>query len=239
MTAAPDNADDFLSPENREMRALVSAVSHDLRAPLRSVDGFALAIEEDYADRLDAAGLDYLRRIRSAARRMDRMLVGLVLFAKLADHRPEPEHTDISHIAADVLAGLRERDPEHVPEILVSPGIVADTDRELVRTMLQELLANAWKFTRGRNDARIAVTAEPAPEGRVAFAVRDNGAGFDAAAAGGKIFGLFQRFHVENDFAGEGVGLAAARRAARVLGGDLHAESSPGNGAAFLCVLPA
>ena len=237
-TMSPDTEPARLSAEQLEIRSLLTMISHDLRAPLRSIDGFALALEEDYGEQLDEAGADFLRRIRNAAKRMDRMLVALVMLGRLSDRIPEADHADLSHAAEDVIVGLREKTPGPYPETHVDKGIACVTDRELVRVIFFELLSNAWKFTRGRPDARIEVRRESAPPGCVAFSVRDNGAGFDAAAAGDKLFGLFQRFHPEGEFAGEGAGLATARRAAIVLGGEIRAASEPDAGAVFRCVIP-
>lgn len=224
--------------EHRDIRALLAMVSHDLRAPLRSIDGFALALEEDYARELEGQGLDYLARIRRAAQRMDRMLVTLVMLGRLTDRVPELERADISHIARDLAVALRERHADRPVRVEVDPGIMGVTDRDLIRIVIEELMGNAWKFTSGRSDAVIRVTRETAGPGRLAFAVRDNGDGFDLTGTDGKLFGLFQRFHPPDRFPGEGAGLATAHRVLRLLGGALSVETSPGAGAVFRCEIP-
>ena len=222
----------------RERRMLLHAISHDVRAPLRAMEGFARALEEDHAGSLDGTALDYLRRVRNGALRMDRMIDGLVRLARLDDRSPARERTDISHCARDIRSGLLESFPAHAVAFTIEPGMEIVSDRALVRLILDEFLSNAWKFTHGVAAPAVAVTRVPSPEGTFAFAVGDNGAGFDAASAGERLFGLFQRFHAPDRFSGEGVGLALASRAALLLGGTLSVASAPGAGATFTCTLP-
>lgn len=227
-----------LHATENELRAVLFSISHDVRAPLRAINGFALALQEDHAQALGEAGLEHVARIRSAATRMDHMLEGVLRISRIAAKKPECERTDVSHMARDIVSGFRENFPPHAVEVEVESGLELMSDRTLVRALLHELLCNAWKFTRGAPGARIRVRREPSPPGWFCFSVRDNGHGFDPAQAGERLFGLFQCFHDRTQIPGEGVGLAVARRAAQVLGGDLRAESKPGQGAAFFCTLP-
>lgn len=224
----------------RELRSVLYAVSHDVRAPLRALDGFALALEEDYADRLDEIGLDYLHRIRGGAQRMDRMIESIVRLARLALATSMREHADVSHMAGDILGGLRDGDPGRAGvQVVIEPGLeIARCDRALVRTLLTELLSNAWKFTAEQASPEIRVRrGEPVP-GAFTFVIEDNGVGFDTERAGDRLFGLFQRFHAPGRFPGEGAGLALVRRAALLLGGDLSIESQPGRGTLVRGVIP-
>lgn len=218
-----------------EFNIIMHAIGHDVRAPLRSISGFALAIEEDYAGKLDATALDYLHRIRGGAKRMDSMLEGILTLCRLKNTTPLREHADISHMAGDILTGLAEQRPDRHLEIDIAPGLVAGTDRALLRIVLHELIENAWKFTSEAPVTRIAVARVAAPKEKFVVGIRDNGVGFDAEAARGKLFGLFERFHAPERFPGDGVGLAVARSAARRLGGSIKAESHPGRGALFIC----
>ncbi len=217
---------------------MLYSISHDVRSPLRAINGFALALQEDHGAALGPAGLDYITRIRSAAARMDHMLEGVLRVSRISDRPPEYGRADISHMSRDIACGLRENTPPHDVDLEVECGLELVSDRALVRTILHELICNAWKYTRGVPQARIRVTRMPACPGYFAFRVTDNGIGFDAAAAGDRLFGLFQCFHDGAKHPGGGVGLAVARRAAQVLGGDLRAESRPGEGATFFCTLP-
>ncbi len=226
-----------LDESDREMRAMLYAISHDVRAPLRALDGFALALEEDYAARLDGPGRDYLARIRAGAQRMDRMIESVVRLSRLQSKPLVVEHVDLSHMANDVLSRLREVGPARVVTTRIDPGLELNTDRDVLRIVLGELLSNAWNFTCETPCAHIWVSAESAPEGCFTFSVRDDGAGFDVARAGDRLFGLFQRFHAPGRFPGEGAGLALARRAVLLLDGSLRVESQPGAGAVFHCTI--
>jgi light-regulated signal transduction histidine kinase (bacteriophytochrome) len=226
-----------LAESEREMGAMLYAISHDVRAPLRALDGFALALEEDYAERLDETGRDYLVRIRTGAKRMDRMIDSVVRLSRLQSKPLVSEHADFSHMANDILSGLLASDGARVVKTWVDPRLELTTDRMVLRIALNELLSNAWNFTAKTPGASIEVRGEPGPNGSFAFSIRDNGAGFDVARAGERLFGLFQRFHAPGEFPGEGAGLALARRAVLMLGGTLSVESKPGEGAVFHCTI--
>ncbi len=227
-----------LEVAERELHALLHSISHDVRAPLRVINGFSLALQEDYAKVLEGAGLDHVRRIRAAAARMDQMLDGILRLSRITVKPPESGRVDLSHMARDIVCGLRENTPPHEVEVDVEPGMELAGDRALVRVVLHELIGNAWKYTRGVSGARIGVGRAGAPPGRFAVRVRDNGIGFDSELAGERLFGLFQCFHDREKQPGNGVGLALARRAARVMGGEVEARSKPGEGAEFTCILP-
>ena len=220
-----------------DMNKIIHAVSHDLRAPLRGISGFARALEEDYGAKLDATGLDYLARIRQGAKRMDRMIDGVLTLARIPQSPVAHENADVTYIANDLLTSISERHPSRKVTVTVEPALTAISDRALIRILLRELLENAWKFTAENSGATIRVARVDAPAGRFAFSIGDNGTGFDAEAAGasGKLFGMFERFHGPDRFEGEGAGLAIAQGVARHLGGFLKVESRPGDGALFIC----
>ncbi|MCC7311366.1 MAG: CHASE domain-containing protein [Sulfuritalea sp.] len=220
-----------LTASNKELEAFSYSVSHDLRAPLRAIDGFAHILAEDYADRLDAAALGHLARIRTASQRMS---LTTDIMMELARIDIEREDVDLSTLAATVVAELPEDDGRRV-EFLIAPGIRASADRRLMHIVLQNLLHNAWKFTERTAGPRIEF-GEAALDGERVFYVRDNGTGFDPAHAG-KLFGAFQRLHRPDEFAGTGIGLATVQRIVQRHGGRIWAEGAVGRGAVFYFTL--
>lgn len=226
-----------LESANRELEAFSYSVSHDLRAPLRSIDGFSKAVFEDYHDKLDADGLDSLLRIRNGAQRMDRLIEALLGLSRVTRNPLRATSVNLSTIAAEIGAELAAASPAHPVELVVTPNLVVTGDAALLRNLLANLLGNAWKFTAGRPDARIEVGVTERAGERTYF-VRDNGAGFDRAAAR-NLFGAFQRFHTADEFPGTGIGLATVRRIVHRHGGQIDAESCPGAGATFYFTLPA
>lgn len=214
----------------RELDALAYSVSHDLRAPLRALDGFSCMLEEEYGDCLDATGVDYLARIRAAARRMSSQIEALLL-SRIARTPVRREAVDLARLACSVLSGLSRSDPERQVATMVLDHAFAQADARLARVLMEQILANAWKFTRMQARPRIEF-GRSATAGREHFHVRDNGAGFDPAYAD-RLFSPFQRLHGADEFEGEGVGLAMAMRVVRLHDGELWAESSPGQGAKF------
>lgn len=221
-----------------ELDALLHVISHDMRAPLRGIQGFAGALHEDYAGKLDKAGDDYLRRISAGARRLDRMLEGVVKLGRLNRHPVVLSHEDVTATAVDILNGLRQAEPGRAVTVYVTPGMEWNTDRKLFRVALDAVLDNAWKFTRPVQSARIEVRIAPDSHSRLVIRVSDNGVGFDAAHARDRLGSLFQRFHPPEDFPGEGLGLAMARRVLMRLGGTLSLESTPGGGTVATLKLP-
>ncbi len=225
-----------LAAANRELEAFAYSVSHDLRAPLRAIDGFSQALLEDYGERLDGPGLDYLRRVRAASQRMAALIDDLLQLSRLTRAPLQPRVLDISSMARDILAELQEQQSGRHVQVEIQPGLQVWGDPGLLRTALQNLLDNAWKYTSKTANARIEVGCEEADAGKV-FYVRDNGAGFDMRYAD-KLFGPFQRLHHPSEYEGTGIGLATVQRIIHRHGGHIWAESSPGQGATFYFSLP-
>ena len=199
-----------LLSSNSELEAFCYSVSHDLRAPLRSVDGFSQALLDDYADRLDDTGKQYLQRVRAGAQRMAALIDDLLTLSRITRAELERQSIDLSEMASSVANDLSRQDPARDVVFVIAPGLEAQADAQLMRTVLENLLGNAWKFTSGRSHARIEFGRTQA-NGASAFFVRDNGAGFDPAYAG-RLFGAFQRLHAAAEFPGTGVGLASVQR---------------------------
>jgi light-regulated signal transduction histidine kinase (bacteriophytochrome) len=224
-----------LEAANKELEAFSYSVSHDLRAPLRSIDGFSQALIEDYGGKLDTEGQDYLRRVRAATQRMGELIDDMLNLSRLTRREMRRERVDLSSIAQKVAKELQEAQPERKTEIAVTPGLAADGDSHLLRIALENLIGNAWKFTGKQPSARIEFgVAEQ--EGKPAYFVRDNGAGFDMAYAK-KLFGAFQRLHAESEFPGTGIGLATVQRIIHRHGGRVWAEGEVGKGATFYFTL--
>jgi signal transduction histidine kinase len=220
-----------LTVANRELASFAYSVSHDLRAPLRAIHGFSQALEEDYAERLDAEGLAYLARVRGATERMGELIDGLLLLAQLTRDEFQNADVDLSALAAEVVAELRVGEPDRVVTVEIEDGIRAAGDKRMLRLVLQNLIGNAWKFTRRSENATIRFRAEET-DGRRVFRVSDNGAGFDMAYAA-KLFGAFQRLHPNAQFEGTGIGLATVHRVVSRHGGEVWGEGTPGAGATF------
>ena len=221
-----------LTRANEELEAFAYSVSHDLRAPLRAIDGFSRLLTERYGDRLDAIGREYLLRVRNAASRMGELIESLLKMSRVGRGGMNPTPLDLSRMASDIIADLRAGDPHRPVDTVVAEGLHAVGDAGLVRSLLQNLLGNAWKFTSGRDDARIEVGRD-----EQGFFVRDNGAGFEPEYAD-KLFRPFQRLHGQDEFAGHGIGLASVKRIAERHGGAVRASGSPGQGATFHFTLP-
>ena len=223
-----------LREANRELESFAYSVSHDLRAPLRAIDGFSAMLLEQQGDRLDAGGRAYLARVRSASARMGTLIDSLLKLARYGRAELKREQLNLGRIAFEVESELRAAEPERHVEMDIEPELFARGDPSLVRGLLQNLVGNAWKFTRGRTPARIEVGRDPATG---EFFVRDNGAGFNAEYAG-KLFRPFQRLHADEAFTGDGIGLASVKRIVERHGGSLRAEGRPGEGATFWFTLP-
>jgi PAS domain S-box-containing protein len=224
-----------LEASTRELDAFAYSVSHDLRAPLRSLAGFSEVLLEDYADVLDDVGRSYLRRIEANADRMARMIDDLLDLSRATRVELRRGPVDISELARDVVAELRDAYPGHEVDVSVADGLTAQGDAHLIRLVLRNLLGNAWKFTARSTPAVIMMDVTGPEDGRV-FAIRDNGAGFDMRYAA-KLFDPFQRLHSAADFEGTGVGLAIVSRIVHRHGGRIWAEGEVGNGAAFFFTL--
>jgi signal transduction histidine kinase len=230
---AHDNAE--LDAVNKELESFSYSVSHDLRAPLRAIDGFSQALKEDYSDRLDTEGLGYLNRVRQAAQRMGLLIDDLLRLAHVTRTEVVREEVDLTEMADKVLQELQRATPQRHVVTNIAPGLKALADGRLMRVVLDNLLGNAWKFTDRRDPARIELGIETIG-GERAYFVRDNGAGFDMAYAG-KLFGAFQRLHDAKEFPGTGVGLATVQRVVRKHGGRIWAQARPNEGATFYFTL--
>lgn len=226
-TSVAAQADDA----SREAAAFSYTVSHDLRAPLRVVEGFARILKEDYGRQFDRIGNDHLDRVLAAAARMNTMIDAMLSMAQLSSQPLARQPVDLSQIAHFVVEELRRTSPQRAVEVTIEPGLRVVGDPRLLRQVLENLLSNAWKYTARCEAARIGLGSRE-QDGRRVFEVRDNGAGFDMRSAD-RLFGLFQRLHSQSEFPGTGVGLASVQRIVRRHGGDIWAESAPGQGANF------
>jgi len=221
----------------KEQEAFSYAVSHDLRSPLRAINGFAHAMAEDCQGCAKPHFLDYMKRIQDASVRMGQIIDDLLSLGEVGKTRLSVKRTNLSDMARSVLEGLSANEPEREVGIEVAKDIVVNGDPRLLRIALENLLGNAWKFTAGREDAQIAVGCiEEGNGGRTIF-VRDNGAGFDMQYAG-KLFKPFQRLHGPTEFKGTGIGLATTHRIITKHGGRIRAHAEPGRGATFFLDLP-
>ncbi len=225
-----------LERKNKDLEAFSYSVSHDLRAPLRGIDGFSQALLEDYASILDGRGQDYLRRVRAAAQRMGELIDDLLQLSRVGRAALHRQAVDLSALAREVAGELRRHDPGREVGIEVEDGLALDADRQLLRIVLENLLGNAWKFSAKVDQAAIEVGATSSPGGEVYF-VRDNGAGFDMGYAE-KLFRPFQRLHSVADFPGTGIGLATVYRIIDRHGGRVWAEGAVGAGATFFFSIP-
>jgi len=219
----------------KELDSFSHSVSHDLRAPLRVVDGFANIVLEDYGEQLDDLGREHLKRIIAAGTRMNAMIDTLLSLSRMTSREIECERVDLSRLARELADELRAQDPARTTGFVLADGLVCDGDRTLLRLVLQNLMGNAWKFSAKVAQPRVEFGSR-AENGKPVYFVRDNGAGFDMRFAE-KMFGLFQRFHSSNEFPGTGVGLATVQRIVRKDGGRIWADSQPGQGATFFFTL--
>ncbi|MDC8759902.1 PAS domain-containing protein [Janthinobacterium fluminis] len=226
---------------NKELEAFSYSVSHDLRSPLRGIDGWSLALQEDYGERLDATGRQYLDRVRGESQRMGRLIDDMLHFSRLGRAAMTLREVDLTAMARQIAARIAEREPERAFVFDIEEGLAASGDCRLLEVALENLLQNAAKFSAGRAPARIAVGragaadagAQPAAR---AFFVRDNGAGFDMLYAQ-KLFGVFQRLHKASEFPGSGIGLATVQRIVQRHGGAVWGEAAIGSGATFYFTL--
>jgi PAS domain S-box-containing protein len=221
-----------LEASNTELEAFAYSVSHDLRAPLRSVNGFAQALAEDMGPALPPEGLAHLERIRAASRRMDDLITSLLDLSRITRAELRRADVDLSALALSVAGELQRANPGRAIEVAVAPGLRVEADPALMRVVLTNLLGNAWKFTEQVPAARVELGSERDASGKETFFVKDNGAGFDERYAS-KLFAPFQRLHAAKDFPGTGIGLAIVQRALQRHGGRCWARSAPGAGATF------
>ncbi len=227
---------DQLEKKNRELEAFSYSVSHDLRAPLRAIDGFSKLLLEEYGTTIDEQGRDYLDLVQAGARRMGELIDDLMQLSRVSSAALKRERVDLSTMARAVFTELQQRDPHRHVELVVAPELLADVDGRLVRVLLDNLIGNAWKFTaKVQASARIELGMER-PETTPVYFVRDNGAGFDMAFAD-KLFAPFQRLHTETEFPGTGIGLATVRRVVERHDGRVWAQSAVGQGATVFFTL--
>ena len=224
-----------LDASNQELEAFCYSVSHDLRSPLRAIDGFSQALLEDMEGRLDANAAGHLGRIRAATQRMASLIDDLLSLSRITRTDLTVKQVDLSAMARAVCEELAAAQPGRTVSVLVQDGLEAKADPRLLRQVLENLIGNAWKFTSKQPAARVEFGAVAGAGGRV-YVVRDNGAGFDPAYAD-RLFGVFQRLHAMTDFPGTGVGLAIVDRIVKRHGGRVWAESAVGQGASFYFTL--
>ena len=225
-----------LAVANQELAAFSYSVSHDLRAPLRGIDGFSRVIEEDYGNKLDDTGRGYLARVRAATRRMSELIDDLLNLSRITRAEMHRVPVDLSALARETAAEFERRDPGRKVHWKIADGLSAHGDPQLLRVVLENLFGNAWKFTGKTPDPKIQFSRHE-HGGKMAFCVRDNGAGFDMAFAK-NLFGAFQRMHSVAEFEGTGIGLATVQRVIHRHGGKVWAEAEVDQGAAFHFSLP-
>jgi PAS domain S-box-containing protein len=224
-----------LKRSNEELEAFSYSVAHDLRTPLRSINGFSAILAAEYAGALDARAQDYLQRIRAATGRMGDVMDDLQALAYTSRTELQRQEVDLSAMAREVAASVGEKDPQRRVEFVIAPGMVASADPGLMRIALDNLFGNAWKFTSKRENAIIEFGLTTA-EGKRAYFLRDNGIGFDPAFSG-KLFGQFQRLHTDTEYKGVGMGLAIVARVIRRHEGQIWAEGAVEQGATFYFTL--
>ncbi len=225
-----------LAVSNHDLEAFAYSVSHDLRAPLRSITGFSRILMDEYGQDLRPEAKDLFGRITASGRRMDELIQALLALSRVTRAEMKREQVDLSAAARSVAEDLRRTAPAREAEIAVEEGLRSEGDTALLRNTLANLLGNAWKYTGKVPRARIEFGAERRADGGRVFFVRDNGAGFDMKYAG-IIFAPFQRLHTEKEFEGSGIGLATVQRIVARHGGRIWAEAEPGQGATFYFTL--
>ena len=227
-----------LQATNAELEAFCYSVSHDLRAPLRSIDGFSQALLEDFPKDVPEEAKRYLGRIRSSTQRMGQLIEDLLNLSKVSRGELARREVDVSELARQVVADVQSRDPQRQVEVSVWEGMQANADPRLLRAAFENLIGNAWKFSAKAEQPRIEIGLMRDGEGGGTFFVRDNGAGFDMRYAA-KLFGAFQRLHSANEYQGTGIGLATVQRIVHRHGGRIWADAKPGKGAVFFFTLAA
>ena len=230
---APDGA--AASPLDSDHESFSFTVSHDLRAPIRVVEGFTKIVKEDYGRLLDRVGNDHLDRVLGAAARMNNMIDALLALSKLSSQPLARQPVNLSQLATYVADDLRRQWPDRDVKITIEPGMLVQGDPTLLRVVIENLLGNAWKYSAKAAQPQIGFERSPGPAD--GFSVRDNGAGFDMRFAD-RLFGVFQRLHSANDFPGTGIGLASVRRIVRRHGGEIWGEAEVNRGASFHFSLP-
>lgn len=224
-----------LESANKELESFSYSVSHDLRAPLRSIDGFSLALLEDYGEKLDQEGKQNLTRVRDGCKRMSQLIDDMLNLSRLTRAEMRPEKVNLTSLAQEIISELKNIEPDRKVEVAISDNLFAHCDLQLIRAVLENLLNNAWKYTSKHPKAKIELGSLN-QNGKPVFYVKDDGAGFDMRYAD-KLFGAFQRLHRMDEFEGNGVGLATVKRVIHRHGGKVWAEAEPEKGATFYFTL--
>jgi PAS domain S-box-containing protein len=224
-----------LEAANAELESFSYSVSHDLRAPLRSIDGFSHILIEDYGKQLPPEAINYLERVRAAAKRMADLIDDLLKLARVTRSPLQPKLTNLSTMVENISNGIKEENPARNVSLSIVPDLMVSGDPHLLYIALENLVSNAWKFTSKKDHAVIEFGQQSKVNERTFF-IRDNGTGFDMAYVN-KLFGVFQRLHSISDFPGTGVGLATVHRIITIHGGRIWAEAEEGKGATFFFTL--
>lgn len=224
-----------LQTSNRELEVFCYSVSHDLSSPLRTINGFSEVLLEEYGDRLDNAGRRCLSKIGASAAQMGQLMDALLDLSRMATDEPRLEPVNLSDLAGEIAQELRDLEQQHKVEVRITGGMEVEGDPVLLRVMMENLLGNAWKFSRTLPDACIEF-GKSFQNGEMVYYVRDNGIGFDLGNSG-KLIDLFQRLHLGNEFKGIGIGLATVQRIVERHKGRVWAESEVGKGATFYFTL--
>jgi light-regulated signal transduction histidine kinase (bacteriophytochrome) len=224
-----------LEASNKELESYSYSISHDLRTPLRTLDGFSEMIIEEYGDKLDETGKSYLNRIRKAGQTMSRLTEDILKLSRITRAEMHRDTVNLSLIAGSIVDELKAAQPERRAQFIITPDITVNGDKALLEILLRNLLENAWKYTSKCSDARIEMGVNFQDSKEVYF-IKDNGVGFDMQYKD-KLFQPFQRLHTSKDYAGTGIGLATAQRVVRRHGGEIWAESEVDKGTAFYFTL--
>ncbi len=229
-------ARDAAEASNKELEAFSYSVSHDLRTPLRSIDGFSNALLEDYQDKLDDTATSYLNRIRKATQHMGRLIDDMLKLSRVTRSEFRPESVDLSTMVREIAQRQKEDKPGRTVDVIIQDGVFVSGDLALLSIALENLVDNAWKFTGKKERPRLEF-GTTINEGKTSYFIRDNGAGFDMAYVS-KLFGAFQRLHSSLEYPGTGIGLATVQRVIDRHGGQVWAEAEVGKGATFYFTLP-
>jgi light-regulated signal transduction histidine kinase (bacteriophytochrome) len=224
-----------LEAVNKELESFSYSVSHDLRAPLRSMAGFSTALLEDYSEKLDDEGKQYLKHIQDSSELMARLIDDLIKLSRVTRNDINYDKVNFSDMAQKVVEELTKADPTRKVKVIITPGVIAYGDRNLLRLVYDNLIGNAWKFSSKTAEPRIEIGSMEL-KGKLTYFIRDNGIGFDMTYAD-KLFKPFQRLHKASEFPGTGIGLATVQRIVRRHGGEVWVESKVGEGATFFFTL--
>jgi light-regulated signal transduction histidine kinase (bacteriophytochrome) len=224
-----------LESTNKELESYSYSISHDLRAPLRTLDGFSEMVIEEYGDKLDETGKEYLNRIRKAGQTMSQLTEDILKLSRITRAEMHRDEVNLTEMAGTIAGELQRAQPERIAEIIIAPDMIVNGDKALLEILLRNLLDNAWKYTGKCSNARIEMGVNR-QDGKSVYFIRDNGVGFDIQYKN-KLFQPFQRLHSSKDYPGTGIGLATAQRVVRRHGGDIWVESELNKGTTFYFTL--